>query len=79
MKEKIKNLMVEERKDNSIYGCSEYAVIKLSNQGYCSSCGRDLKDIELCFWAPLDNTIICQDKKCTSMHAELEPRLFLRR
>ena len=77
MIEKIKNLVIEVREDHSVYGSSEFAVIKLASQGYCSACGRNFLDAELCFYSGIDNTIICQDKKCTEPHEELELRLFL--
>jgi len=76
--EKVKNLRVEEQEDNTIFGSSEYAIVKITSQSYCSACHKEFKDMELCFWTPNDNTIICQSDKCTSMHAELEPRLFVR-
>lgn len=75
---KIRNLAVIEKEDSTIYGSSEYVEVKRTPQDYCSACEKHFQDIELCFFAPLDNSIICQSEKCVEPHQELELRLYIR-
>ena len=56
-------------------GFDKYAEIKITSQVYCQSCGIGFNTIELVFFAPLDNNIIC--KHCAVEHTELQPRLFV--
>ena len=52
-----------------------YAEIKVTTQHTCQSCGVGFDDIQVVFYAPLDNSIIC--KECAVEHAEIDPRLYL--
>lgn len=53
-----------------------YAEIKVTTQHTCQSCGVGFDDIQVVFYAWLDNTIICRE--CTKAHAEAEPRLYVK-
>ena len=73
--------MLEKMKDVPIIECDDdqeqFIKIKITHIDYCQSCGRDFDDIELVFYAPLDNNIICKD--CTCPHKEVEPRMYMKK
>lgn len=41
---------------------------------YCQSCSRDFNNLELVYYANIDNNIICKD--CSIEHIYLEPRIY---
>ena len=57
-------------------GVYKYARIRITWSNYCDSCNRNFEEMELVFYAPLDNTIIC--KECAKAHSELKPRLYVK-
>lgn len=57
-------------------GVYRYAKIRITGSHYCDSCNRNFEEMELVFYAPLDNTIIC--KECAKVHSELKPRLYVK-
>ncbi|MGO1372575.1 MAG: hypothetical protein ACTHVE_12090 [Senegalia sp. (in: firmicutes)] len=53
---------------------SEYISVKKTRRSYCQSCGKDFKDKEFVFYAPIDNNIVCV--KCSEVHKDREPRIY---
>lgn len=71
MPEKLKNLHFKEDDKGNLY-----AEVKVTSVNCCQSCGKKFDDIELVFYAPIDNTIICGN--CTHPHGEIEARLYIK-
>ena len=57
-------------------GWDKYATIKVTGIDYCQSCGKKYEELELVYFAPLDNNIVC--KECSKAHNTIEPRLFVK-
>lgn len=41
---------------------------------YCQVCARDFKPLELVWYAPIDNNVVCEE--CSRIHKDREPRLY---
>lgn len=55
-------------------GLEDLELIKVTHRDYCQSCSRDFEDGEIVYYAPIDNTIICDD--CIKVHSQKEVRIF---
>lgn len=53
-----------------------YAEIKITTTDHCQACSKSLDNMEIAYFAPLDNNIIC--KECAQEHKSKEPRLYIR-
>lgn len=56
-------------------GSERYAEVKITYSPYCQVCLTDFDDMEIVFYAVIDNNIVC--RKCAKVHALVEPRLYL--
>lgn len=58
-------------------GFVRYGKVKITSCGYCQACDANFNDLEIVFYAPLDNDVVCRE--CACAHEELEPRLYIGR
>jgi len=55
----------------------ESVTIKRCHTNHCQVCGRMYEEIELVFFIPLDNNLVC--RKCaTESGCEFEPRIYVK-
>lgn len=74
---KINNLTIVEKEYEFFWGSGtrKYAEISITNIAQCGACGKNFDSIELVFYTPTDNSVIC--KSCTESHGSVEPRLYV--
>jgi len=49
-------------------------IIKRATVSYCQVCARDFKSPELVYFAPIDNTIVCEE--CSKVHKDRQLRIY---
>ena len=73
----IKPEIIEKEVDTSWgWETEKYAQIPITGVDHCQVCSKEFEDVELVFYAPIDNNIIC--KECTEPHWKVEPRMHLK-
>jgi len=55
---------------------SEYVKVKVTGSNRCQVCGKDFKDQEFVYFAPIDNNIVCS--KCSEIHKDRQPRIYIK-
>ena len=48
--------------------------VKKTRRSYCQVCGKDFKNQESVYYAPIDNNIVCA--KCSEIHKDRELRTY---
>lgn len=52
----------------------KFVNIKKTGISYCQSCGKDFQELETCYYAPIDNNIVCTE--CVKAHSNKELRIY---
>jgi len=54
----------------------DFIKIKTTIASYCRVCGRDFKHLDVVYFAPIDNNILCP--KCSEIHKDRQLRIYVK-
>lgn len=49
--------------------------IKETPISYCQVCGKDFEHLDVVYYAPIDNNIVCPE--CSKIHEDRSPRIYV--
>ena len=53
----------------------ETVEIKKTPISYCQVCGKDFEHLDIVYYAPIDNNIVCAE--CSKIHKDRSPRIYI--